>query len=44
MFKQVARGSGYKERPLVDEFKRRINRKNRRRLIEVEQLPRSIRK
>jgi len=44
MFQQAARGSRYGERPLVNVFKREINRKIRRRLIEVEQPPRSIRK
>ena len=35
-FKRAARGSGYKERPLVEEFKRGINRGIRRKLMEVE--------
>ena len=30
------RGSGYKRRPLVEEFKRGMNRVIRRKLIEVE--------
>ena len=35
-FKRVARGSGYKGQPLVEEFKRRMNRVIRRKLIEAE--------
>ena len=35
-FKRVARGSRYEGRPLVEEFKRGINRGIRRKLIEVE--------
>jgi len=35
-FKKVARGSGYKGRPLIEEFKRGMNRSIRRKLIEVE--------
>ena len=35
-FKRVARGSGYEKRPLVEEFKREINRGIRRKLMEVE--------
>jgi len=30
LFKQAARGSGYGERPLVEEFKRGVNRRIRR--------------
>ena len=41
-FKRVARGSGYEGRPLVEEFKRRINRGIRRKLMEAENLPASI--
>ena len=41
-FKRVARESGYEGRPLVEEFKRRINRGIRRKLIEAENLPASI--
>ena len=41
-FKRAARGSGYKGRPLVEEFKRGINREIRRTLIEAENLPTSI--
>ena len=35
-FKKVARGSGYKECPLIEEFKRGMNRSIRRKLIEAE--------
>jgi len=35
-FKRVARGSGYKRRPLIEEFKRGINREIRRKLMESE--------
>ena len=38
-FKRIARGSGYERRPLVEEFKRGINRGIRRKLIEAENLP-----
>ena len=41
-FKQVARGSRYKGRLLVEEFKRRMNRAIRRKLMEAENLPASI--
>jgi len=41
-FKRTARESGYEGRPLVEEFKRRINRGIRRKLMEVENLPASI--
>ena len=33
-FRRVARGSGYKERPLVEEFKRGINRMIKQKLVE----------
>jgi len=36
------RGSRYKERPLVEEFKRGINRGIRRKLMEVKNPPASI--
>jgi len=36
VFKRVARGSGYEERPLVEEFKRGINGGIRRKLMEAE--------
>ena len=35
-FRRAARGSGYKGRPLIEEFKRGMNRIIRRKLIEVE--------
>jgi len=35
-FKRVARGSGYKECPLIKEFKWSMNRSIRRKLMEVE--------
>jgi len=35
-FKRTARGSGYEGRPLVEEFKRGMNREIRRKLMEVE--------
>ena len=35
-FKQATRGSGYKERPLVEEFKRGINGGIQRKLMESE--------
>ena len=41
-FKRIARGSGYEERPLVEEFKRGMNGGIRRKLIEAENLPASI--
>ena len=41
-FKKVARGSGYKGRPLIEEFKRRLNRAIRRKLAEAEELPITI--
>ena len=41
-FKRVARGSGYEGRLLVEKFKRRMNRRIRRKLIEVENLLTSI--
>ena len=41
-FKQATRGSGYEGRPLVEEFKRGINGGIRRKLIEAENLPTSI--
>ena len=41
-FKRVARGSRYKRRPLMEEFKRRMNGGIRRKLMEVENLPTSI--
>ena len=41
-FKRAARGSGYEERPLVEEFKRGINGGIRRKLMEAENPPTSI--
>jgi len=41
-FKRIARGSGYEGRPLVEEFKREINRGIRRKLMEAENPPASI--
>ena len=38
-FKRAARGSGYKERPLVEEFKRGINGTICYRLMKIEQQP-----
>ena len=41
-FKRTARGSGYEGRPLVEEFKRGINRGIRRKLMEAGNPPTSI--
>ena len=41
-FKRVARGSGYEGRPLVEEFKRGMNRGIQRKLMEAENPPTSI--
>ena len=41
-FRRVARGSKYKGRPLIKEFKREINRMIRRKLMEVERPLKSI--
>jgi len=41
-FKQAARGSGYKRRPLVEEFKRGMNGGIRRKLMKAENPPASI--
>ena len=41
-FKRAARESGYKRRPLVEEFKRRMNGVIRRKLMEAENQPGSI--
>jgi len=41
-FKRVARGSRYEGRPLMEEFKRGINRGIRRKLMEAKNLPASI--
>jgi len=44
IFKRAARESGYRERLLVEEFKRGMNRWIRRRLIKAEYLSKSINK
>ena len=36
-FKKVARGSGYEEKPLIEEFKRGLNRAIRRKLAEAKE-------
>ena len=41
-FKRAAIGSRYKERPLVEEFKRGMNGTIRRKLMEAEDQPGSI--
>jgi len=41
-FKRAVKESGYEERPLVEEFKREMNRGIRRKLIEAEIPPASI--
>ena len=41
-FKKVARRSGYERRPLIEEFKRGLNRSIRRKLTEVEEPPTTI--
>jgi len=41
-FKRAARGSGYEEKSLVEEFKREINSAIRRKLMEAENQPGSI--
>ena len=41
-FKRVARGSRYKGCPLIEEFKRGMNRVIRRKLMEAESQPGSI--
>ncbi len=41
-FKRAARESRYKRRPLVEEFKRRMNGVIRRKLMEAENQPGSI--
>jgi len=42
-FKKVARGSSYEGRPLIEEFKRGLNRSIRRKLAKAEELPTTIR-
>jgi len=41
-FKKVARESSYKERPLIEEFKRGLNRAIRRKLAKAEEPPTTI--
>jgi len=41
-FKKVARGSGYKGRPLIEEFKQELNKTIRRKLAEAEEPPTTI--
>ena len=41
-FKKITRGSGYKGRPLIEEFKRGLNRAIRRKLAKAESLPTTI--
>ena len=41
-FRRAVRSSGYERRPLVEEFKRGMNRVIRRKLIETKQLLKSI--
>jgi len=41
-FKKVARGSGYKGQPLIEEFKRGLNRAIKRKLAEAEEPPTTI--
>ena len=43
-FRRVARGSGYERRPLIEEFKRGMNRVIWRKLMEAENQPSSIEK
>jgi len=41
-FKKVTRGSSYKRRSLIEEFKRGLNKTIRRKLAEAEELPTTI--
>ena len=41
-FKKVTRGNGYERRPLIEEFKRGLNRAIRSRLAEAEEPPTTI--
>ena len=41
-FKKIARGSSYERRPLIEEFKRGLNKSIRRKLAEAEELPTTI--
>jgi len=42
MFKRIARDSKYRERPLIEEFKREMDERIRRQLIEAKCSPKSI--
>jgi len=42
LFKKIARGSSYKERPLIKEFKRELNGTIRRKLAKTKSLPTTI--
>jgi len=42
MFKRVARDNSYKGRPLVEEFKRKMDERIRKRLVKTECPPKSI--
>jgi len=42
-FKKVVRGSSYKRRPLIKEFKQGLNRAIRRKLAKAKELPTTIR-
>ena len=42
-FKKIARGSGHERRPFIKEFKRGLNGAIRRKLVEAESLPTTIR-
>ena len=41
-FKKITRRSGYEERPLIEEFKRRLNKAIRRKLAKAEEPPTTI--
>ena len=41
-FKKITRGSSYKRRPLIEEFKRGLNGSIRRKLVKVEEPPTTI--
>ena len=41
-FKKITRESGYDRQPLIEEFKRELNKRIKRRLIEAESPPSSI--
>jgi len=41
-FKKITRGSGYEERPLIEEFKQGLNGAIRRKLAKAEELPTTI--